>query len=124
MRKPTARSPRAPLRLQTGGASTAQRVRSSRRKPRRCFLVSATIDEDEGSSLFLLPAGTAGLAIHGYGLIDGGRAGDVSLSAVEVGPDALVGSVGKADAPIARALGVGLLALSAEALGAMARQRT
>ena len=83
------------------------------------ILVSATVDEDEGSSLFLLPAGTAGLAIHGYGLIDGGRAGDMSLSAVEVGPDALVGSVGQADPLIARALGVGLLALSAEALGAM-----
>jgi alkylation response protein AidB-like acyl-CoA dehydrogenase len=83
------------------------------------LLVSATVDGEEGSSLFLLPVGTAGLAIHGYGLIDGGRAGDVSLSAVEVGPDALVGSVGRADAPIGRALGVGLLALSAEALGAM-----
>ena len=83
------------------------------------LLVAANVGEAEGPSLFLLPAGTAGLVIHGYGLIDGGRAGDVSLSAVEVGPDALVGAAGGADAPIGRAVGVGLLALSAEALGAM-----
>jgi alkylation response protein AidB-like acyl-CoA dehydrogenase len=83
------------------------------------FLVSVTVDEDEEPSLFLLPAGTAGLAIHGYRLVDGGRAGDVSLTAVEVGPDALVGRAGKAGVLIERALGVGLLALSAEALGAM-----
>jgi alkylation response protein AidB-like acyl-CoA dehydrogenase len=78
-----------------------------------------TVDEDEEPSLFLLPAGTAGLAIHGYRLVDGGRAGDVTLIAVEVGPDALVGRAGKAGVLIERALGVGLLALSAEALGAM-----
>ena len=83
------------------------------------FLVSATVDEDDEPSLFLLPAGTAGLAIHGYGLVDGGRAGDVSLTAVEVEPDSLVGPAGKGGAVIERALGVGLLALSAEALGAM-----
>lgn len=82
--------------------------------------------DTEGLSLFVVPAGTLGLTLRGYPLIDGGRAAEVSLENVELAADALLGAKGQAYPALERALGAGLLALCAEALGAMesAKQMT
>ncbi len=87
------------------------------------FVVSARTagneDDEEGISLFLVPAGAAGLEVRGYPLIDGGRAAQVVLSDVRVGSDALLGPLHSGYPTLEHAVGRGLLALCAEAIGAM-----
>ncbi|MBO9357591.1 pimeloyl-CoA dehydrogenase small subunit [Bordetella petrii] len=87
------------------------------------FVVSARTAGDDndpdGISLFLVPAGTPGLQVQGYPLIDGGRAGDLTLANVRVDAAALLGQAGAAHAVLERSVGKGLLALCAEAIGAM-----
>ncbi|MBV8468361.1 MAG: acyl-CoA dehydrogenase family protein [Burkholderiaceae bacterium] len=87
------------------------------------FVVSARtagpVDAQEGVSLFLVNARTPGIATRGYRLVDGGRAAEVSLRGVEVGAQALIGSEGGAFPIIERVVGTGVLALVAEAVGAM-----
>lgn len=87
------------------------------------FLVSARTsgadDDVDGISLFLVSAGTPGLTSRGYGLIDGGRAADLSLANVKLAPEALLGEAGGGHALLERAVGRGILALCAEAVGAM-----
>lgn len=84
----------------------------------RHFVVSAT-SADAGISLFLVPADAAGLAVRGCGTIDGGRVADLSLRGVRVNEAALLGTVGAGGALLEQALGRGILALCAEAVGAM-----
>jgi hypothetical protein len=87
------------------------------------FVVSArssgAVDSEAGISLFLLPADTSGLTVHGYPVIDGGRAAELTLNGVTLGADALLGAEGQGHATLERAIGRGVLALCAEALGAM-----
>lgn len=87
------------------------------------FVVSArtsgAIDDESGVSLFVVPAHAPGLALRGYQLIDGGRGAELLLEGVELGQEALLGAEGAAFATLERCIGVGILALCAEALGAM-----
>ncbi|BEV14180.1 acyl-CoA dehydrogenase [Herbaspirillum sp. DW155] len=87
------------------------------------FLVSARssgeTDDADGISLFLIPADTAGLQLQGSDTIDGGRVADLLLQDVLLPADALLGSAGQGVALLERILGRGVLALCAEALGAM-----
>lgn len=87
------------------------------------FLVSARTsgadDDAAGISLFLVSQGTPGLTVRGYGLIDGGRAAELALDNVRLGPDALLGEADGGHALLERAVGRGILALCAEAVGAM-----
>ncbi len=87
------------------------------------FVVSARCDGDDDSEqglcLFLLPQDTPGLQRRGYPLIDGGRAAELRLEGVRLGPGALLGQAGAALATLEHALGRGVLALCAEAIGAM-----
>ena len=87
------------------------------------FVVSARTsgadDDADGISLFVVPAATPGLTRRGYALIDGGRAAEVTFAGVRVGADALLGFEGRAAPTIEHAVGRGVLALCAEALGAM-----
>ena len=87
------------------------------------YLVSARTsgaeDNEAGISLFLVSAGTPGLSARGYGLIDGGRAAELVLDKVQLGPDALLGEEGAGHALLERAAGRGILALCSEAVGAM-----
>jgi alkylation response protein AidB-like acyl-CoA dehydrogenase len=87
------------------------------------FLVSARTagdsDAEQGISLFLVPADANGIALRGYRKIDGGRAADLKLDGVQLGADALLGSEGQGYALLEQAVGYGVLALCAEALGAM-----
>ncbi|MDD0808919.1 acyl-CoA dehydrogenase family protein [Curvibacter sp. RS43] len=81
--------------------------------------VAGDLEAEEGISLFLVPTDVAGVQRRGYGRIDGGRAAEVTLQAVQVGAEALLGAEGQGLATLELAMGWGLLALCAEAVGAM-----
>ena len=87
------------------------------------FVLSArsagAVDDEAGISLFLVPAGTPGLTLRGYPTIDGGRAAELTLAGVTLGADALLGAEGAGAATIEHSVGKGVLALCAEAVGAM-----
>lgn len=78
------------------------------------LLVSA--DADGGRAVFVVPADTPRLSIQGYATIDGAQAGEVRLDDVSVPDDA---RLPHGAAALAAAEAAGLLALSADALGAM-----
>jgi alkylation response protein AidB-like acyl-CoA dehydrogenase len=92
------------------------------------FVVSARtsggMDDEAGISLFLVPANTPGLAVRGCPAIDGGRVAELSFDNAKVGADALLGAEGQGFEALERALGRGVLALCAEALGAMESAKT
>jgi hypothetical protein len=87
------------------------------------FLVSArtsgTPDAEQGISLFVVPRETTGVGVHGYRKIDGGRAAEICLNEVGVTDDALLGERDAGFATLEFAIGAGVLALCAEAVGAM-----
>ncbi len=95
------------------------------------FLVSArtsgVVDDEAGISLFLVPAKAAkaaGLTVRGCPAIDGGRVAELAFDGVKLGADALLGAEGQGHATLERAIGRGVLALCAEALGAMEAAKT
>ncbi len=67
-------------------------------------------------SLFLVAADQAGVAINGYPMIDGGRGGELALNNANA---RLVGNRGDGLALAERAIAIGTLALSWEAIGVM-----
>ncbi|MCG5074183.1 acyl-CoA dehydrogenase family protein [Paraburkholderia tagetis] len=75
--------------------------------------------DEAGISLFLVPRDAKGVSVRGYRKIDGGRAAEVKLDNVMLGADALVGTQDAGFATLEHASGYGLLALAAEAVGAM-----
>jgi alkylation response protein AidB-like acyl-CoA dehydrogenase len=87
--------------------------------------VSGRDDDAAGIGLFVVPADAPGVSLRDYRKIDGGRAAEVRFERVALPADAVLrvpGSDGGDEAGAAlleRVLGYGLLALSAEALGAM-----
>lgn len=87
------------------------------------FVVSARTsgadDDEAGLSLFVVPASAPGLSLRGYPTIDGGRAAELTLAGVTLGADALLGAEGAAFATLEHSVGNGVLALCAEAVGAM-----
>jgi alkylation response protein AidB-like acyl-CoA dehydrogenase len=87
------------------------------------FLVSARTngadEAEDGISLFLVPHEATGLTVRGYRKIDGGRAAEVVLDEVCLGDDALLGTQDAGFATLEYSIGFGVLALCAEALGAM-----
>jgi len=91
------------------------------------FVVSARtsggMDDEAGISLFLVPANTPGLTVRGCPSIDGGRVAELTFDNAKVGADALLGAEGKGFEALERAIGRGVLALCAEALGAMESAR-
>jgi len=80
--------------------------------------------DPDGISLFLVPPDAPGLSTRGYRLADAGRAADLVLEGVVLPKEALVGELGGAFSAIEQATGVGILALCAEALGAMDTLKT
>ncbi|MBI3382251.1 MAG: acyl-CoA dehydrogenase family protein [Aquabacterium sp.] len=87
---------------------------------------SGQVNDDQGISLFIVPADVAGLSQRGYPTIDGGRAAEVHLKQVKLPAGALLGAEGQGLATLEHAIGRGVLALCAESLGAMevAKQAT
>ena len=87
------------------------------------FVVSArssgAMADEAGISLFLLPADTPGLQLHSSSTLDGGCVASLRIEQVQVGAEALLGQEGAGYAVLERAVGRGILALCAEALGAM-----
>lgn len=77
------------------------------------------VADAEGISLFVVPAATAGLRVRSYPTIDGGQAAEVFLDQVRVPASALLGAEGEGLALLEQAVGRGVLALCAEAVGAM-----
>jgi pimeloyl-CoA dehydrogenase small subunit len=73
-----------------------------------------------GVGLFLIDGKASGVSRRGYPTQDGMRAADVTLSAVRVGPDAVVAGPDKGLAVLERVVDEAIAALSAEAVGAMA----
>ncbi|WP_109477362.1 acyl-CoA dehydrogenase [Paraburkholderia sp. C35] len=87
------------------------------------FLVSArtsgAADAEAGISLFVVPRETAGVMLRGYGKSDGGRAAELVLNEVCLPDTALLGERDAGFATLEYSIGAGVLALCAEALGAM-----
>ncbi|WP_345811045.1 acyl-CoA dehydrogenase family protein [Paraburkholderia sp. PREW-6R] len=88
------------------------------------FLVSARTKgaddyAENGVTLFLVPRDTDGVSVRGYRKIDGGRAAEVSFANVPLGDDAVLGAVDAGFATLEYAIACGVLALCAEAVGAM-----
>lgn len=73
----------------------------------------------EGISLFLVPGDAAGIHKRGYNRIEGGRAAELRFEQVRVGADALLSAEGLGHGILERIAGYGVLALAAEAVGAM-----
>ena len=81
------------------------------------LIVSAALDG--GFGLFLVPAETRGVSLSPYPLIDGTRAADVELKAVRLPRPALLVDSSQALGVLEEAIDRTVLALVAEALGAM-----
>jgi alkylation response protein AidB-like acyl-CoA dehydrogenase len=80
---------------------------------------SGASDSVDGISLFLVPGSTAQIQRRSFNRIDGGRASELVFDHVQVGPDALLGQEGAGHAVLERLRGYALLAVCAEAVGAM-----
>jgi len=76
-------------------------------------------NDRDGITLFLVDADAKGVGRRSYQLRDGTRAAEVSLSAVQVGADAVLGRVGGAYPVISRVVEAGISALAAEVVGGM-----
>lgn len=87
------------------------------------FIVSAREGgsgrDQNGITLFLVPADSDGLTIQGYPLISGGRAAEVTLDGVQVPESARLGMPGMAFPVIEEAMARACVAQMAECLGAM-----
>jgi pimeloyl-CoA dehydrogenase small subunit len=81
--------------------------------------VSGARNERGGVGLFLVDAKANGVNRRGYPTQDGMRAADVTLSAVRVGPEAVVAGPDKGLAVLELAIDETIAALAAEAVGAM-----
>jgi alkylation response protein AidB-like acyl-CoA dehydrogenase len=83
-------------------------------------------DDHDGISLFIVPQKTPGITLHAYPNIDGGAAAELILNAVSLPATALLGASGAGYATLEHSIGRGVLALCAEAVGAMdiAKQAT
>ncbi|MEG3171134.1 acyl-CoA dehydrogenase [Sphingomonas sp. ZB1N12] len=82
--------------------------------------VFVVVVEQDGDPLVLVvPADTAGVSVRSYNTVEGGAAGDVTFDGVTLGAEARLGGDGQGQAIVDAAVGAGLLALSAEAVGAM-----
>jgi alkylation response protein AidB-like acyl-CoA dehydrogenase len=77
------------------------------------FVVSV----EDGSEVFVVPADAPGVSVRSYNVVDGGAAGEVTFADISLGEDARLD--GDARRIHDAAIGAGLLALCAEAVGVM-----
>lgn len=87
------------------------------------FVVSARTSgaegDEDGVTLFLVEAGSEGIDIRTYPTVDGLRAGEVRLEAVRVPASSVLGEVGGGHDLLRALVDEGMVALCAEAVGAM-----
>jgi alkylation response protein AidB-like acyl-CoA dehydrogenase len=84
-----------------------------------CWLVTARVDDGDDYALFAVAAGSAGVAVDSYPLIDGTRACDLLLDGVLLPPEALLLPAGAARAPLEVAIDLAMVAFGAAAVGSM-----
>ena len=77
------------------------------------------VAEREGVTLFLVERDRPGLGVRSYPTVDGGRAGDLTLQAVRVPRDHMIGELHQGSSVVTTVANEGILALAAEAVGAM-----
>ena len=75
--------------------------------------------DEDGISLFVLDAATAGISRRDYPTVDAFRASEITFENVKVGADSLVGEAGQGLAILQQAIDDGVLAVGAEAVGCM-----
>lgn len=75
--------------------------------------------DESGISLFLVDADSKGVSRRDYPTVDGHRASEITFDNVEVGEDAIVGDLDQAYPLIESVIDQGILAVGAEAVGAM-----
>jgi alkylation response protein AidB-like acyl-CoA dehydrogenase len=73
----------------------------------------------DGVSLFLVDAKAPGVSRRDYPTVDGQRASEITFENVKLGADALLGAAGQGLPVLERVLDEGILAVGAEAVGAM-----
>lgn len=87
------------------------------------LLVSArtagNVDDEAGISLFSVERDATGVSLQSYPTLDGQRGADVTLRAVQVPREALIGPEGGAFPAISAVWDLGIAALCAEAVGAL-----
>lgn len=83
------------------------------------LVVSAKCAGETGIGLFLVKGDADGVTRRGYPTVDGMRAAEIQFDRVWLPGDALIVSPDQGLAVLERAVGAGILALSAESLGAM-----
>src|SRR5690606_35782548 len=85
------------------------------------LLVSARVEGSNELAVFAIPANAAGLRQLPYQMVDGSSASEVSLDNVEVAADQRLGGERDASVALADVLDWGLMAVCAEAVGALDR---
>ena len=83
------------------------------------FLVPARVDDDDGLTLFLAPAGADGLQVVPQKRVDSRNAAIVRLDGVSVGAGDVLGEISGGSAPLQRAVDRATVALCGEMLGLM-----
>ena len=80
---------------------------------------SGEAGQADGLSLFLVPSDAKGIETHAYSTIEGGSAAEISLDLKGLPMDCLIGDEGQGLDILNQALGRGIVAIGAEALGIM-----
>jgi len=75
--------------------------------------------EEEGISLFIVDAGSEGLNRTNYKTVDGKRASDITIENLSVSNENIIGQINSGFAILDSAIDTAILAISAEAVGAM-----
>ncbi|MFT5580276.1 MAG: alkylation response protein AidB-like acyl-CoA dehydrogenase [Paraglaciecola psychrophila] len=83
------------------------------------FRTSGGVVDQSGISLALIPADRQGLTVQGFPTVDGLQSSELTFEQVAVSADDLLGEVGDGFETLNATINDGILAIAAEALGAM-----
>jgi alkylation response protein AidB-like acyl-CoA dehydrogenase len=83
------------------------------------FRTSGGVVDQSGISLALIPADREGLKVQGFPTVDGLQSSELTFNQVSVTEDDLLGEIDHGFGPLNDTINDGILAVSAEALGAM-----
>ncbi len=75
--------------------------------------------DEDGVSLFVMDAATAGISRRDYPTVDAFRASEITFENVKIGADSLIGEAGKGLPILQQAIDDGVLSVGAEAVGCM-----
>ena len=75
--------------------------------------------DEDGVSLFVMDAATAGISRRDYPTVDAFRASEITFENVKLGADSLIGEAGKGLPILQQAIDDGVLSVGAEAVGCM-----